>query len=79
MTREERAYNYAANKKATKFTVCEIAKHYNDGYSDGYKDAVDKAYEWLNANYAEIYLLARAGVSSDKVVEQFKKYMEESK
>lgn len=51
----------------------------NKGHEQGYNDAIDKACEWLNANYAEIYLLARAGVSSDKVVEQFKKYMEENK
>lgn len=49
----------------------------NKGHEQGYKDAIDKACEWLNANYAEIYLLARGGFSSDKVVEQFKKYMEE--
>ena len=49
----------------------------NKGHEQGYKGAIDKACEWLNANYAEIYLLARGGFSSDKVVEQFKKYMEE--
>lgn len=51
----------------------------NKGHEQGWKDAIDKACEWLNANYAEIYLLARGRFSSDKVVEQFKKYMEESK
>ena len=51
----------------------------NKGHEQGYNDAIDKACEWLNANYAEIYLLARGGVSSDKVVKQFKKYMEENK
>lgn len=51
----------------------------NKGHGQGWKDAIDKACEWLNANYAEIYLLARGGFSSDMVVEQFKKYMEESK
>ena len=51
----------------------------NKGHEQGYKDAIDKACEWLNANYAEIYLLARGGFSSDRVVEQFKKYMEENK
>ena len=48
MTREERAYNYAANKKATKFTVGEIAKHYNGGYSDGCKDTLMSAQDtWV--------------------------------
>lgn len=51
----------------------------NKGYEQGWEDAVNKACEWLNANYAEIYLLARGGFSSDRVVEQFKKYMEENK
>lgn len=69
MTREERAYNYAANKKATKFTVCEIAKHYNDGYSDGYKDAVDKACEWLKCNFN----------MPDDFESHFRKAMEENK
>ena len=43
MTREERAYNYASKKNPSKFTVGEIAKHYDDGYADGYKDAIDNA------------------------------------
>ena len=49
MTKEERAYNYAASKKATKYTVGEIAKHYNDGYSDGYKDAIEKVCEFMQS------------------------------
>ena len=38
MTKEERAYNYASTRKATKFQVGEIAKFYNDGYEQAEKD-----------------------------------------
>lgn len=38
MTKEERAYNYASIRKATKFQVGEIAKFYNDGYEQAEKD-----------------------------------------
>ena len=48
MTKEERAYNYASKKNPSKFTVGEIAKHYNDGYVDGYNDAIEKACELLD-------------------------------
>jgi len=61
MTREERAYNYASKKNPSKFTVGEIAKHYDDGY----KDAIEKAYEWMTEK------------TSTKIVEDFKKAMEE--
>ena len=47
MTREERAYYYASKKNPSKFTVGEIAKHYDDGYVDGQKDVIDKACEWI--------------------------------
>lgn len=50
MTREERAYHYASKKNPSKFTVGEIAKHYDDGYVDGQKDVIDKACEWLEEN-----------------------------
>ena len=38
MTKEERAYNYASTRKATKLQVGEIAKFYNDGYEQAEKD-----------------------------------------
>ena len=38
MTKEERAYNYASTRKATKFQVGAIAKFYNDGYEQAEKD-----------------------------------------
>lgn len=38
MTAEERAYNYASTRKASKFQVGEIAKFYNDGYHQAEKD-----------------------------------------
>ena len=38
MTKEERAYNYASTRKATKLQVGEIAKHYNNGYEQVEKD-----------------------------------------
>ena len=38
MTKEERAYNYASTRKATKLQVGEIAKYYNDGYEQAEKD-----------------------------------------
>lgn len=38
MTKEERAYNYASTRKATKLQVGEIAKFYNDGYVQAEKD-----------------------------------------
>ena len=38
MTNEERAYNYASTRKATKLQVGEIAKFYNDGYEQAEKD-----------------------------------------
>lgn len=38
MTKEERAYNYASTRKATKFQVGEIAKFYNDGYEQAEKN-----------------------------------------
>ena len=38
MTKEERAYNYASTRKATRFQVGEIAKFYNDGYEQAEKD-----------------------------------------
>ena len=40
MTKEERAYNYASTRKATKFQVGEIAKFYNDGYEQAEKDII---------------------------------------
>jgi hypothetical protein len=40
MTKEERAYNYASTRKATKFKVGEIAKFYNDGYEQAEKDII---------------------------------------
>lgn len=41
MTKEERAYNYASTRKATKFQVGEIAKFYNDGYEQAEKDIIE--------------------------------------
>ena len=38
MTKEERAYNYASTRKATKHQVGEIAKFYNDGYEQAKRD-----------------------------------------
>ena len=67
MTREERAYNYASKKNPSKFTVSEIAKHYDDGYADGYKDAIDKACEWLK----------KSTILAETTIERFKKAMEE--
>ena len=40
MTKEERAYNYASTRKATKFQAGEIAKFYNDGYEQARKDII---------------------------------------
>ena len=73
MTREERAYHYASKKNPSKFTVGEIAKHYDDGYVDGQKDTIDKACEWLNNFYSEdrhCFLVAED-------IKDFKKAMEE--
>lgn len=71
MTREERAYNYASKKNPSKFTVSEIAKHYDDGYADGYKDAINKAYEWLEEN------LPWSSKPPHQIIEEFKQRMEE--
>ena len=69
MTREERAYNYASKKNPSKFTVGEIAKHYDDGYADGYKDAIDKACEFMESCVGYV-------VSGEKCnYENFIKYM----
>ena len=38
MTEEERAFNYASTRKASKFQVGEIAKYYNNGYHQAEKD-----------------------------------------
>jgi hypothetical protein len=77
MTREERAYNYASKKNPSKFTVGEIAKHYDDGY----KDAINKACKWLedNANnYVTEHLFGcEVDFKEDKMIEDFKKAMEE--
>lgn len=70
MTAEERAYNYASKKNPTKFTVGEIAKHYNDGY----QDAISKACEWLENWNA--YRVCVEG-QKDWFIKQFKKAMEE--
>lgn len=40
MTKEERAYNYASTRKATKLQVGEIAKFYNDGYEQAERDII---------------------------------------
>ena len=40
MTKEERAYNYASTRKATKFQVGEIAKFYNDGYEQAERNII---------------------------------------
>jgi hypothetical protein len=80
MTREERAYNYASKKNPSKFTVSEIAKHYDDGYADGYKDAIDKACEWLEknaCNYEYSGGTCDSWFSASDLVESFRKYMEE--
>lgn len=74
MTREERAYNYASKKNPSKFTVGEIAKHYDDGYTDGCKDAIDKVCEWLRTHIND-YLVK--GRDIDYMFDDFRKAMEE--
>jgi len=76
MTYEERAYNYASKKSPSKFTVGEIAKHYNDGYIDGYKDAVNKACEWLDNNLPLYWGQVNAD-NTDGFIRMFKKATEE--
>ena len=49
----------------------------NKGVKQGYKDAVEKAYEWLRNNHADIYLRYIRGYEADDEIELLKKYMEE--
>ena len=70
MTREEMAYNYASKKKPSKFTVGEIAKHYDDGYSDGKEETIKKALDWIDYNNQN------GGCNFDGWEEDFKNYME---
>lgn len=70
MTREERAYYYASKKNPSKFTVSEIAKHYDDGYVDGQKDTINKACEWLKQTQPRV-------IMPYTTIERFKKAMEE--
>lgn len=80
MTREERAYNYASKKNPSKFTVGEMARHYDDGYMDGQKDTIDKACEWLKENKDHPLIGCEdpclSGYLTDEFIENFKKAME---
>ena len=74
MTSEERAFNYASIQKCTKLQVGEIAKHYNNGYNQAMQDFLEKACEWLSKNARNYY---SAYATSDKLIEQFKNYMQD--
>lgn len=54
MTKEERAYNYASTRKATKLQVGEIAKFYNDGYEQAEKDL---ALTWEDVQLLDHFVL----------------------
>jgi hypothetical protein len=72
MTREERAYNYASKKNPTKFTVGEIAKHYDDGY----QDAISKACEWLEDNVTKNGVFSNLMFKKEDI-QYFRKALEE--
>jgi hypothetical protein len=78
MTREERAYYYASKKNPYKFTIGEIAKHYDDGY----QDAVEKAIEHIKNHWNEILVydynqFGGCTYNMKKTLDNFRKAMEE--